>query len=120
MKYLIKAKPRLEKKDSLLSAIHKETLGNGSVAFGEYVKNMRQARELKDGTVCWIEVCFCEEPLNEELPYWAEYFTDIKIDAATLPDDCMDFNGSGRRACLGCDCTKELEEEMLGWGKAFI
>lgn len=120
MKYLIKAKPRKEKKADLLSAIHRETLGLGSVAFGEYVKNMRQARELEDGTVCWIEVCFCKEPLNEERPYWGEYFSDIEIEEATSSDDCMDFNGIDKRACLGCECTRGLENEMLNWGVSFI
>lgn len=120
MKYLIKAKPRPDKKADLLSAIHDETLGTGSVAFGEYVKNMHQARELDNGTVCWVEVCFCQQPLNEEMPYWEEYFTAIEIEEATAPEDCMDHNGADKRACFGCDCTKELEEEMLGWGKVFI
>jgi hypothetical protein len=56
----------------------KGTLGTGSVAFGEYVKNMRQARILEDGTVCWIEICFCPTPLNEGKPYWEEYFDESK------------------------------------------
>ncbi len=120
MKYLISAKPRPGKKADLLTAIHNKSLGSGSVAFGEYVKNMHQARELDDGTVSWVEVCFCREPLNEELPYWQEYFSDIEIEEATAVDDCMDYNGTGQRACLGCDCTRGLEEEMLTWGKAFI
>lgn len=120
MRYLVKARPLAEKKNDLLTAINNETLGTGSVAFGEYVKNMKQARELDDGTVCWVEVCFCAEPLNEEMPYWQVYFTDIEIEETTAPEDCMDFNGADKRACFGCDCTKQLEEEMLGWGKTFI
>jgi hypothetical protein len=56
-----------------MGEISKGTLGAGSVAFGEYVKNMKHARLLVDGTVSWIEVCFCAKSLNEEMPYWGKY-----------------------------------------------
>ena len=56
MKYLVKAKLISAKKDDLLKEISEGKLGTGSMVFGEYVKNMTQARELNDGTICWIEV----------------------------------------------------------------
>lgn len=120
MRYLIKARLRPEKRDALYEAVANETLGTGSVAFGEYVKNMRQARVLDDATVCWIEVCFCQSPLNEELPYWQEYFEDIRIEGAQDPALCSDANGDEARACFGCTCTQELEDEMRSWGGPFI
>ncbi len=69
MKYLVKAKP-IESKKKNLGKISYGSLGRGSVAFGEYVKNMKHARVLEDGSICWIETCFCKTPLNEEMPYW--------------------------------------------------
>lgn len=74
MRYLVKAKLKPSMAAELHEAISKGTLGTGSVAFGEYVRNMRQARLLEDGTVCWVEICFCATPLNEERPYWEKYF----------------------------------------------
>lgn len=120
MKYIVKAKVRESSRPELMQAIANETLGTGSVAFGEYVKNMQQARVLDDGTVCWMEVCFCHSPLDEEMPYWEKHFTDITIENALDPKDCQDANGDQKRACLDCSCTEELEEKMQRWGKPFI
>jgi hypothetical protein len=120
MKYLVKAKVKESLRPELLQEIADGTLGTGSVAFGEYVKNMKQARVLDDGTVCWVEVCFCHSPLDEERPYWEKYFTDITIENARDPKYCQDANGERRRACLECSCTDALEEEMQSWGKPFI
>ena len=44
---------------------------------------MRKARLYENGLAEWIEVCFCSTPLQEEKPYWEEYFDLIEIkDAA--------------------------------------
>ncbi len=120
MKYLVKAKVKESVRSELLQEIEDETLGFGSVAFGEYMKNMRQARLLDDGTVCWIEICFCSIPLDEEKPYWEKYFENIIIEDAQNPKNCQDANGKQKRACFECSCTKKLEETMLSWGKSFI
>jgi len=120
MKYLVKAKLKESKQEALMQAISNGSLGTGSVAFGEYVKNMKQARLLDDGTVCWIEVCFCPAPLNDERPYWEAYFDDISIENAQDPKYCQDANGEAKRACFDCSCTEALEEEMLRWGTPFI
>jgi hypothetical protein len=109
MKYLIKARLKHRMQDELMAAIASGTLGTGSVAFGEYIKNMRQARVCDDGTICWVEVCFCKTPLHEEMPYWEKYFADIRVENAQDPKDCQDENGESKRACLDCSCTEELE-----------
>ncbi len=120
MKYLVKAKIKEPSKQDLLQEIADETLGHGSVAFGEYVKNMKQARVLDDGTVCWIEICFCPTPLNEEKAYWEKFFEIISIEKAQNPKYCQDSNGEQKRACFECSCTEKLEREMAGWGEPFI
>ncbi len=119
MKYLIKARLIENKRNALRDAIADETLGQGSVAFGEYVKNMKQARVLEDGTLCWVEICFCATPLNEEMPYWAEYFEDIRIEPTQDSKYCQDANGELARACFDCTCTQTLEDEMQHWGRPF-
>jgi hypothetical protein len=120
MKYLVKAKVKEQERAKLLQEIEEKTLGKGSVAFGEYLKNMNQARVLDDGTVAWIEICFCPKPLNEEKPYWENYFENITIEKAQNPIYCQDSTGGQKRACFKCSCTEALEEEMLSWGKPFI
>lgn len=103
----------------LLRAIEDGTLGAGSVAGDEYLRNMTQAR-LLDGATRWIEVCFCETPLEEERPYWERYFEFEQIKNAHAPERCRDLNGTEPWACCDCDCTEKLEREMEGWGEKFL
>ena len=120
MRYLVKARLKPGKRDRLLHAINNRTLGLGSIAGGEYLRNMSDARLLKDGMVCWVEVCYCAIPLAEERPYWEEYFELVKIKNAHARDKCKDLNGTDYWACSSCDCTARLEETMETWGDLFI
>ena len=65
MRYLVRARVKPEKKDKLLTTIEDETLGRGSIAEGEYLRNMKDARLCEDGTARWVEVCYCPTPLQE-------------------------------------------------------
>jgi hypothetical protein len=77
----------------LLRAIEDGTLGRGSVALGEYVRNMRDARLCDDGTARWVEVCFCGVPLEEERPYWEQYFELERVQDAHARTRCRDATG---------------------------
>jgi hypothetical protein len=68
----------------------------------------------------WLEICFCWEPLDEEKPYWEEYFELVKIQDAHSRRLCRDLNGSEPWACSDCDCTEKLEKRMEGWGRPFL
>ena len=120
MRYLVRAKVKSGCEAALRSAIEQETLGIGSVAGGEYLRNMRQARIKDDGTVCWVEVCYCETPLNEERDYWESYFELVKIQDAHARKNCRDANGIQPWACADCDCTDSLEASMQSWGIPFL
>ena len=120
MRYLVKARLRPGMADALLQAIDDRTLGKGSIAGGEYLENMAQARLLEDGTTQWIEVCFCSTPLQEEWPYWEEYFEIIEVKDAHARANCRHENGTEPWACCDCDCTKKLQERLTLTGKAFI
>lgn len=120
MRYLVKARLKDGKRQALLKAIDNKTLGLGSVAGGEYLRDMAHARQLADGMVCWVEVCYCATPLEEERPYWEEYFELVKIKNAHARSQCKDLNGSEYWACSTCDCTQRLEESMESWGDLFI
>ena len=74
MRYLVTARLKPGQEQPLAGAIADGTLGEGSVADDEYQRNMRQARLCANGSVRWVEVCYCATPLEEERPYWGEYF----------------------------------------------
>lgn len=120
MRYLVKARVKPGKENDLLMAIEDGTLGRGSVAGDEYVWDMLEARIAHDGTAHWVEVCFCEKPLEEERAYWEEYFDIISITDAHARRNCRDLNGTEPWACCECDCTKRLEEKLEKTGESFL
>ena len=81
---------------------------------------MAEARQWTDGTVRWVEICYCETPLAEERPYWEEYFDLVKIQDAHDRRNCRDYNGSEPWACGDCDCTHRLEMKLANSGDAFL
>ena len=120
MRYLVRArlKPGGEKK--LLQAITDETLGQGSVAGSEYLRNMQDARLFPDGTARWVEVCYCPSPLQEERSYWEEHFDLTQIQDAHDRRRCRDQNGEEPWACGQCDCTQRLEKKLAQTGSSFL
>ena len=46
MRYLVRAKVKAGQERALLSAIERGTLGRGSEAEGEYLRNMSEARQV--------------------------------------------------------------------------
>ena len=120
MRYLVRARVKPGREADLLRAIDTGALGCGSVAGGEYLRNMGEARLCDDGTVRWVEVCFCAEPLDEERPYWEEYFELVRVQDAHSRERCRDLNGEETWACCECDCTARLEAKLAGEGEPFL
>ena len=105
MRYLVTARVKPGRERALARAIENRALGAGSVAGSEYLHNMETARLLRDGSVKWVEVCYCNTPLEEERPYWEEYFDLVKVQDAHARSRCRDLNGEEAWACGNCDCT---------------
>ena len=120
MRYLIRARVKPGCEAALLKAIEAGILGEGSVAEGEYLRNMNEARLCPDETARWVEVCYCPTPLQEERPYWEEYFELTKVQDAHDGRRCKDRNGSEPWACGGCDCTQRLGRKLATMGKPFL
>jgi len=120
MRYLVKARLKPGKTEALLKAIDDRTLGRGSVAGGEYLRDMAHARLLESGEACWVEVCYCPTPLEEEIPYWEEFFDIQVIKNAHARSKCRDLNGEEPWACSDCDCTEKLEARLATWGELFL
>lgn len=120
MRYLVKARVKPGKEAALLQAIDEGTLGRGSVAGDEYLWDLQHARLSAGGTVQWIEVCFCGVPLEEERPYWEEYFELLSVTDAHARRNCRDLNGTQPWACSECDCTRRLEAKLQATGEPFL
>jgi hypothetical protein len=120
MRYLVTARVKPGKEEELLQAIEEGTLGQGSVAEGEYLRNMQEARLCDNGKVKWVEVCFCDFPLAEERPYWESFFELVRVQDAHRRQRCRDVNGSESWACGECDCTTRLEAHLAGQGRSFL
>ncbi len=120
MRYLVRAKVKAGREQDLLQAIEDKTLGQGSVAEGEYLRNMKDARLCADDTARWVEVCYCPTPLLEERPYWEKYFELTKVQDAHDRRKCRDENGTEAWACGDCDCTKRLEQKLEAKGQPFL
>jgi hypothetical protein len=123
MRYLVTARVKPGKERALLDAIESGTLGRGSVAGGEYLRNMVAARLREDPTshdVRWVEVCFCATPLAEERPYWEEYFELVRVQDAHPRKKCRDENGTEPWACGECDCTVKLEKHLASKGRPLL
>jgi hypothetical protein len=120
MRYLVKARLKPGQSNALLQAIDSGKLGQGSVAGDEYLHNMQQARVSDDGVARWVETCFCASPLDEERPYWEEFFDLLDIRDAHARRNCRDLNGTEPWACCDCDCTKTLEQRLARSGASFL
>jgi hypothetical protein len=119
MRYLVTARLKPNRGQALDRAIENGTLGAGSIAGDEYLHNMADARELQDGSVKWVETCFCATPLAEERPYWEAYFDLLSVKDAHARSRCRHESGEEHWACGSCDCTAKLEQRLAATGKPF-
>src|SRR3989442_9136523 len=120
MRYLVTARVKANKAAALADAIDRETLGQGSIAGDEYLRDMASARQDADGCVRWVEVCFCSTPLAEERPYWEEYFDLERVQDAHARSRCRDLSGTEAWACSDCDCSARLEARLATKGRPFL
>lgn len=86
----------------------------------EYLRNMEEARLCEAGRVKWVEVCFCDMPLDEERPYWEDFFEVVRVQDAHSRKRCRDLTGEEPWACGACDCTDRLEKHLAGKGQWFL
>jgi hypothetical protein len=120
MRYVVRARVKPGCEQRLLKAIEDGTLGHGSVAGGEYLRNMQEARLCEDETTRWVEICYCPTPLQEEREYLEQYFELTRVQDAHDRSRCRDQIGSEPWACGNCDCTERLERKLKTTGKPFL
>lgn len=120
MRYLVTARVKQGMDNALLRAIEDGSLGRGSVAGDEYAHNMNCARVRDDGSIRWVEVCFCSTPLAEERSYWEKFLELVEVRDAHARKNCRDLNGTEPWACCNCDCTQKLEGRLAGSDASFL
>ena len=120
MRYLVTARVKPGQESALRDAIDQETLGEGSIAGDEYLRNMKDARTDDSGRVKWVEVCYCPTPLAEEREYWEAYFDLEKVQDAHARSRCRDLNAQEYWACSDCDCSAKLEARLASRGMSFL
>lgn len=120
MRYLVKARLKPGRANALWQVVSDGILGQGSIAGDEYVHDMKRARLGEDGVAHWVEVCFCATPLEEERPYWEDYFEFVSVRDAHARRDCRHENGTAPWACCDCDCTLRLEERLAQTGAPLL
>src|SRR5437764_15395487 len=120
MRYLVKARVKPGSESALLRSLADGTLGRASIAGDEYRHDMQQARISAKGEAYWVETCFCDTPLDEERPYWEEFFELVRVQDAHARSRCRDLSGTEPWACGECDCTERLEAHLAGRGRPFV
>jgi hypothetical protein len=58
--------------------------------------------------------------LEEERPYWEQYFELLRVSDAHARRNCRDANGTEPWACCECDCTRRLEQRLQKVGEGFL
>jgi hypothetical protein len=100
------AKVRPEKRSELLRALEDGRFGVG-FPYGDLGKVLCRGRVDASGTIRWVEVCYCREyygvAMEEELPYFEEFLTDLTIADARNPRHC-----EGYPVCNDCACTNKV------------
>ena len=121
MRYLVTARLRPGKASALAAAISDGTLGDGSVAGDEYVRNMEAARLREDGRVQWVEVCYCPTPLaRRAASIGRRIFISTKCRTRTREPAAATDTGEEPWACGDCDCTERLETRLNAMGCRFL
>src|SRR5204863_10222987 len=108
MRYLVTARVKPGREAALAAAIETRTLGAGSVAGGEYLHNMETARLMRDGSVKWVEVCYCATPIEEVWTYCEEYCEVGLVKDADSVSLWKNVNFAETWACCDCDCMEKL------------
>ena len=121
MRYLLSARLRPGKGTDLLRALADGSFSRG-FPYGDLGRVLEEAVVDSAGTLRWIEVCYCREyygvAMEEELPFFEPYFTDMVVADARNPQGC-----TGYPDCGDCTCTRGTRFEgrrFLEWVRELV
>ena len=119
MKYLVRARLKEGAEDRVRRVILNGAVPDAPTYFADHLADcFAQAQGQVDGSVLWIETCYCEryfgEPLAEEREYITRYFDLGRVKKVVAAKKCGDMNGEEPFKCDTCDCDLPLRRRLSG------
>ncbi|MGH9925908.1 MAG: hypothetical protein ACRD5B_11095 [Nitrososphaeraceae archaeon] len=106
MRYYIKSKLKSDDRRRLADSLRSGSLARNKIFYDGMQTALREGTIDENGTVHFIEVCYCLEgglyPIAMEIPVLKDYFEDIvEVKDARLRNQCT-------MECEFCDCTRNI------------
>lgn len=119
VKYLVRARMKAGAEDQVRWVIAEGIVPGAPGYFADHLADcFSQAQRQDDGSVLWIETCYCEryfgEPLAEEKAYMERYFDLGRVKKVIAAKKCSDMNGEEPFKCDTCDCDLPLRRRLTG------
>jgi len=119
MKYLVRARIKEGAENQVRDVITTGSVPGAPSYFAEHLADcFAEAQQQEDGSVLWIETCYCEryfgEPLAEEMDYVTRYFELGRVKKVVAAKKCGDMTGEEPFKCDGCDCDLPLRRRLSG------
>ena len=119
MKYLVRARLKKDAEGGVREAIERGAVPGAPSYFADHLADcFAEARRQEDGSVLWIETCYCEryfgEALAEEKRYIEHYFALDRVKKVVAAKKCGDMSGEQPFECDGCDCDLPVRRRLTG------
>ncbi len=119
MKYLVRARIKEETKNQLRQVMKDGAVPSAPDYFADHLADcFSHAQRQDDGSVLWIETCYCEryfgEALAEERHYIERYFELGRVKKVVAAKKCGDMTGAEPFKCENCDCDLPLRRRLSG------
>ena len=119
MKYLVRARIKEGAENQIRDVITTGSVPGAPSYFADHLADcFAEAQQQEDGSVLWIETCYCEryfgEPLAEEMDYVTRYFELGRVKKVVAAKKCGDMTGEEPFKCDSCDCDAPLRRRLTG------
>lgn len=119
MKYLVRARIKEGAENLVRNVITTGSVPGAPSYFAEHLADcFAEAQRQNDGSVLWIETCYCEryfgEPLAEEKVYITRFFDLDRVKKVVAAKKCGDMTGEEPFKCDSCDCDAPLRRRLTG------
>ncbi len=119
MKYLVRARLKTDAEGRVREVLQRGAVPGAPSYFADHLADcFAEARCQADGSVLWIETCYCEryfgEALAEEKRYIERYFELGRVKQVVAATKCGDMSGEQPFECDGCDCDLPVRRRLAG------
>jgi hypothetical protein len=119
VKYLVRARIKKAAENQIRDVITTGSVPGAPSYFADHLADcFAEAQRQEDGSVLWIETCYCErylgKPLAEEMDYITRYFELGRVKKVVAAKKCGDLTGNEPFKCDTCDCDLRLRRRLSG------